>query len=80
MFRTIDIATRISAQGEVVRTLSDGRVTISTGSQLFTGWPVTSLPANGAMPPSRATRPNLARPKLLYPRKSAGKRASGRFW
>ncbi len=40
MFRTITIAGYISAQGEYVRDDNDGRITISTGSQLLTGRPV----------------------------------------
>ena len=40
MFKTIIIAGTISAQGLLVRNHSDGRVTISTGSQTLTGWPV----------------------------------------
>lgn len=40
MFRTIVIAGTITAQGTLVRDHHDGRVTISTGTQTFTGWPV----------------------------------------
>lgn len=40
MFKTIIIAGTISAQGQLVRALTDGHVTISTGSQRLTGWPV----------------------------------------
>lgn len=40
MFRTIVIAGTITAQGTVVRNHHDGRVTISLGTQLLTGWPV----------------------------------------
>ena len=40
MFKTIKIAGEITAQGTHVRDHSDGRVTISTGSQTLTGWPI----------------------------------------
>ena len=40
IFKTITIADQITAQGTHVRDLADGRVTISTGSQLLTGWPI----------------------------------------
>ncbi len=40
MFRTIIIAGTVSAQGLLVRENTDGRVTISTGTQMLTGWPV----------------------------------------
>jgi len=40
MFQTITIAGQIQAQGTHVRDHKDGRVTISTGTQLLTGWPV----------------------------------------
>ena len=43
MFRTITIAGTISAQGLHVRDHSDGRVTISTGAHLLTGWPVRRM-------------------------------------
>jgi sulfate transport system substrate-binding protein len=43
MFKTITIAGQIMAQGTHVRDHNDGRVTISTGSQLLTGWPVARL-------------------------------------
>lgn len=51
MFRTITIVGRITAQGLHVRDHGDGRVTISTGTQLLTGWPVGRLlPGGGAGP------------------------------
>jgi hypothetical protein len=40
VLRTIIIANHISAQGDLVREHMDGRVTISTGTQLLTGRPV----------------------------------------
>jgi len=40
MFKTIRIAGQITAQGTHVRDHVDGRVTISTGTKLLTGWPV----------------------------------------
>ena len=40
MFKTIRIAGQILAQGTHVRDHSDGRVTISTGTQTLTGWPI----------------------------------------
>ncbi|MDR5651176.1 sulfate ABC transporter substrate-binding protein [Ruixingdingia sedimenti] len=50
MLTTITIAGRVLAQGDKVQDHADGRVTISTGLQRLTGWPVTrflrnSLPA-----------------------------------
>ena len=84
MFKTINVAGQISAQGEVVRTLPDGRITISTGLQQLTGWPVTMLPAANPTPPYvRADLPRArsrrTRAKPHYPRKSAGNKASGMF-
>ena len=43
MFRTITIAGQITAQGDLVRDHLDGRVTISTGTRLWTGWPITQV-------------------------------------
>lgn len=43
MFRTITIAGTITAQGTQVREHNDGRVTISTGVQQFTGFPVRRM-------------------------------------
>jgi sulfate/thiosulfate transport system substrate-binding protein len=40
MIRTITIAGTIAAQGLHVRDHHDGRMTISTGARLLTGWPV----------------------------------------
>ncbi len=40
MLTTITLAGQILAQGDKLHDLADGRVTISTGSQFFTGWPV----------------------------------------
>ena len=40
MFKTIQIAGSITAQGIHVRDHADGRVTISTGTKLLTGWPI----------------------------------------
>lgn len=40
MFKTIKIAGQILAQGVLVQRLEDGRVTISTGNQQLTGYPV----------------------------------------
>lgn len=48
MFKTITNAGQITAQGTHVRGLSDGRVTVPTGSQHLTGGPVTRL-VKGAM-------------------------------
>ena len=43
MFKTIYISGHITAQGTVVSNHADGQVTISTGSQRLTGWPVARL-------------------------------------
>ncbi len=40
MFTTITLAGTISVQGEKLQDHADGRVTVSTGSRQFTGWPV----------------------------------------
>ena len=40
MLITITIAGHIQAQGNKVADLPDGRVTISTGKNRFTGWPI----------------------------------------
>lgn len=40
MIKTIRIAGEITAQGTHVRDHADGRMTISTGTKTFTGWPV----------------------------------------
>jgi hypothetical protein len=40
MLTTISIAGRVSAQGTRVEDHADGRVTISTGAQRLTGWPL----------------------------------------
>jgi hypothetical protein len=42
MFKTIKIAGQILAQGLLVRHLDDGRVTITTGNQQLTGYPVAA--------------------------------------
>jgi hypothetical protein len=47
MLRTIQIGTCMSVQGQLVRKLDDGRITIRVGAKLYTGTPVeraTSLP------------------------------------
>ena len=43
MFKTIRIAGEITAQGTHVCDHSDGRVTISTGTRTFTGWPILRM-------------------------------------
>lgn len=40
MLRTIMISTYIAAQGRLVETLKDGRITIRVGSRLLQGFPV----------------------------------------
>jgi sulfate/thiosulfate transport system substrate-binding protein len=40
MFATIALASTISAQGPVVQSHADGRITISSGQRRLTGWPV----------------------------------------
>jgi len=40
MFRTIQFAGRLSAQGQLVKAHPDGRVTITTGRETLTGFPV----------------------------------------
>ena len=40
MLQTITVAGQITAQGTFIRHHNDGRVTISTGDQMLTGWPV----------------------------------------
>jgi len=48
MFKTIRIAGEVTAQGTHVRDHLDGRVTISTGTKMLTGWPVVRA-VKGAM-------------------------------
>ncbi|MBW6507317.1 MAG: sulfate ABC transporter substrate-binding protein [Rhodobacteraceae bacterium] len=43
MFKTIYISGHITAQGNLVSSHPDGQVTISTGNQRLTGWPVARL-------------------------------------
>ena len=45
MLRTIHVAGGILAQGVLVERHADGRITISTGSDRLTGYPVSSLRA-----------------------------------
>ena len=40
MIRTIVIASCIFVQGTFVRNLSDGRIVVAVGKELFTGFPV----------------------------------------
>ena len=45
MFRTIQFAGRLSAQGQLVEAHPDGRVTITTGREILTGFPVNLVRA-----------------------------------
>jgi hypothetical protein len=40
MLRTITVGSCLSVQGVFVRELTDGRIIIRVGDQLFRGWPV----------------------------------------
>ncbi|QLQ17989.1 MAG: hypothetical protein HZT43_03665 [Exiguobacterium profundum] len=40
MLTTITLAGRITAQGICLQDHADGRVTISTGTERLTGWPI----------------------------------------
>ncbi|SES09172.1 putative cofactor-binding repeat-containing protein [Tranquillimonas rosea] len=44
MVQTITIGSCVSVQGNVVRNLEDGRVTIQVGEQAYTGFPVRTPP------------------------------------
>ncbi|WP_238367571.1 hypothetical protein [Mesobacterium pallidum] len=45
MLRTINVGNYISIQGQFVQTLSDGRVSVRVGNQVYTGKPVGSTKA-----------------------------------
>ncbi len=45
MLTTVIIGTCVSIQGNFVRRLANGLVTVSVGDQMFTGRPVTNLQA-----------------------------------
>jgi hypothetical protein len=44
MYRTIQIAGHVTAQGLWLRTLADGREVVDLGGQIAVGRPVTSRP------------------------------------
>ncbi len=43
MLRTIQVGTCMSVQGQLVRKLDDGRITIRVDSKLYTGTPVEQV-------------------------------------
>lgn len=45
MLRTINVGNYISIQGQFVKTLADGRVSVRVGSQVYTGKPVGNCKA-----------------------------------
>ena len=45
MIRTIVVASCIFVQGTFVRSLTDGRIVVSVGKELFTGYPVGGVKA-----------------------------------
>ena len=48
MLRTINVGNYLSIQGQFVKTLADGRITVRVGDRIYTGRPVAGAPPKAA--------------------------------
>ena len=72
VFETIRISAHVSAQGQRIRSFRDGRVTIASGGQQLTGWPVSRpQPRQPILLPARLAALALAAGLLALPLPSA---------